>query len=230
VGGVGDSRYEFRGGSGGEIRGDRARGGHDGEVGASVVDCAGGAGDCNGPSCESAHTMAVVYRTLCAGGGVQHVSSRRRTCLWSVIENGAHRADGDAVLDRNWYFASNTKTGGTSSANARRPIVAGCFGYIAVVDSARMDPALGDRVLIFFGIVLKQDGEKPEGSDRDHDEAAEHANQKHCAKSVDEPVGHCRHLPKPSYSIAVSHHRSFWVSEMPETETQGPVLWVVSGQ
>ena len=92
-----------------------------------------------------------------------------------------------------------------------------------------MDPALGDRVLIFFGIVLKQDGEKPEGSDRDHDEAAEHANQKHCAKSVDEPVGHCRHLPKPSYSIAVSHHRSFWVSEMPETETQGPVLWVFQG-
>jgi hypothetical protein len=59
--------------------------------------------------------------------------------------------------------------------------VAGGFGYVAVVDPARMDPALGGRILLVFGIVLKQDAEKPERGDWDHDQAAEYANQEHSA-------------------------------------------------
>ncbi len=160
---------------------DRARGWHDGQVGESIVDCASGAGDRNGAPCESAHTMAVVYRTLCCGGGVQHISSRRRTALRSAVKNGAHWADGNAVFDRERHFAGDAETGGAPSADAGRPIVAGGFGYVAVVDPARMDPALGGRILLVFGIVLKQDAEKPERGDWDHDQAAEDANQEHSA-------------------------------------------------
>ena len=121
--------------------------------------------------------MAVVHRTVCAGGGVQqHIFPAARR-VPSAVEDGAHWADGHAVFDRERTFAGDVEKGGTSSADAGSAIVGGGVGDVAVVDTAGMDPALGGRILLVFGIMLKQDAEKPERGDWDHDQAAEDANQ-----------------------------------------------------
>jgi hypothetical protein len=78
VGGAGDTRYKFGGGSGGEVRRGSAGNWDDGETSSSAVDCAGGAG--NGVLCEKqgADSVAVVHIVFLSGGSGEYVFAGAR--------------------------------------------------------------------------------------------------------------------------------------------------------
>ncbi len=113
--------------------------GHDGEAGPSLVDRAHVDYCCLGQTRESKDPVALVYRAVLPGRGMQHVSTSRGGDLQSSFKNCQNRPHCDFVSDRYRHLASHTEKGWTSASAAGSNPMAADFGRLAVADPGGMD-------------------------------------------------------------------------------------------